>query len=111
MSLRMEQSAFAKDTVKLYVFIENNGAEFTYGEAQRTIDQQEIYVKSGKSKTMKSYHLQKLAVDLNIFKDGIWFQKKDELQVYGDFWESLNPLNQWGGNWSFYDAPHFQRTA
>jgi phage terminase large subunit-like protein len=26
-----------------------------------------------------------------------------------DFWESLDPLNRWGGNWDFIDSCHFER--
>ena len=32
------------------------------------------------------------------------------LRPFGDYWESLNPKNSWGGSWaSFKDVPHFER--
>ena len=78
------------------------------GECQRPIEMQQIYVKSGRSKTMDSEHLNKCAIDLHFTKNGVLCYPKE----LGDFWESLDPLNQWGGNWkSFKDCPHFQRTS
>jgi peptidoglycan L-alanyl-D-glutamate endopeptidase CwlK len=112
MTLRQHQVAFAWDTMKLYAFIKEKGYEFTYGEAARTMKQQEWYVAQGFSKTMTSMHLRRLAVDLNIFKDGAYLTEKASLQEIGDYWESLSPENEWGGNWkSFIDTPHFQRTV
>ena len=53
-------------------------------------------------------HLKKCAADLHFTKDGELCYPQD----LGDFWESLNEKNQWGGNWnSFKDKPHFQRTV
>ena len=50
--------------------------------------------------------------DLNFFKDGKLTYNVAALRPVGDYWESLNPKNQWGGNWkSFKDVPHFQRTV
>jgi hypothetical protein len=34
------------------------------------------------------------------------------LKPVGEFWESLDTKNSWGGNWnSFKDVPHFERRA
>ncbi len=110
MTLRENQVAFAKDSIKLYQFILENGFEFTYGETLRTPEQQAIYLKEGKSKTSNSRHLIKCAVDLNIFKDGSLITTKDMLQAIGDFWETLSDRNKWGGNYvGFLDTPHFER--
>lgn len=113
MSLLREQVAFQRDIRKLFDFIESRGLTFTFGEVYRTREQQEIYVKTGRSKTMNSQHLKRLAVDLNFFKeyDGnyIIIENRHELQPIGDYWESLSPQNEWGGNWHFYDGGHFQR--
>ena len=111
MTLRENQVAFAKDTIKLYQYILENGFEFTYGEVLRTQEQQAIYIKEGKSKTSNSRHLIKCAVDLNIFKDGALIDSKEMLQSIGDFWESLSDRNKWGGNYTggFLDTPHYER--
>lgn len=112
MSLQPEQTAFLKDVVKLLTFAEAAGFEATGGELYRTQAQQDLYVKEGKSKTSNSYHLKRLAIDLFFFRDGALIQDKQVLQAIGDYWESLNPFNKWGGNWTgFLDCPHFQRSA
>jgi len=61
---------------------------------------------------MNSYHLKKLAIDLNIFKNGRLLLDQGSLKHVGDFWCQQDPKNQWGGNWkSFKDLPHFERRA
>lgn len=108
MSLREEQSLFARDITRLLVYASGKGYEYTFGEVERTLAQQQLYVAQGRSKTMNSMHLKRCAFDIHFFKDGELCYP-DEL---GTFWESLDPKNQWGGNWSsFKDKPHFQRTV
>jgi len=47
-----------------------------------------------------------------MYKGGQWIQDKLSLQELGDYWESLDSLNRWGGNWkTLYDFPHFERRA
>jgi hypothetical protein len=108
MSLRYEQSQFSRDIVRLLTYAAGHGYEFTFGEAERPIEMQRIHFAAGRSKTMNSMHLKRCAFDIHFFKDG-QLCYPDEL---GQFWERLDPKNQWGGNWvSFKDKPHFQRTA
>lgn len=113
MSLVKEQSDFLLDLVTLITYAHDTcGLIVTMGEAYRTIEQQEIYVRTGRSKTMNSYHLKRLAVDLNFFKDGKLTYDRVLLAPVGRFWESLGPKNSWGGNWkNFKDIPHFERRA
>lgn len=123
MSLVDTQAAFLKQVCMLLERADELGFTVTMGEAYRTAEQQAIYVKTGRSKTMASLHLQRLAVDLNFFKevDGrrVLCGRAD-IKPLGDFWESLHPHNRWGGNWRglvdagkshFIDAPHFERRA
>jgi peptidoglycan L-alanyl-D-glutamate endopeptidase CwlK len=59
---------------------------------------------------MNSLHLKRCAIDLNFFKDGKLIYDIKQLQIVGNYWESLHEKNEWGGNWkSFKDVPHFQR--
>jgi len=111
MTLREAQWKFLKDVALLIAFIDREGCSASGGELQRTIEQQQMYVNTGKSQTLKSSHIQKLAIDLFIFSpSGRWVQDKKTLQRFGDFWESLDPKYEWGGNWkSFLDTPHFGR--
>lgn len=112
MSLRDEQSAFVCDIVALLNFAWQQNFDVTFGEAQRTIEQQKLYVSSGRSHTMDSNHIRRCAFDLFFFDrpTGELVLDKKRLQVLGDYWESLNSKNSWGGNWhSFKDLPHFER--
>jgi hypothetical protein len=110
LSLSRQQQLFFRDMVDLVIYSWHYGWEVTGGELFRTTEQQEIYVKEGKSKTMNSNHLKRLAIDLNFFKDGQYITSKEALQQLGDHWESLNPQNRWGGNYkTFTDTPHFER--
>ena len=110
MSLVAEQAAFLLDAAKLIQFATQEGFVVTGGELARTPEQQAIYVKTGRSKTMNSIHLKRCAIDLNFFKDGKLIYDIKQLQIVGNYWESLHPNNSWGGNWkSFKDVPHFER--
>lgn len=123
MSLIQEQHAFLLDVCKLIEYATEKGYVVTGGELWRPMEMQEIYIKTGRSKTRNSKHLNRLAIDLNIFvyKDGkLKLCTRDEIEPLGDYWESLNPKNKWGGSWrgaveirktNFIDAPHFERAA
>ena len=116
MSRVAEQAAFLLDFCRLVLWGTEQGFVFTPGELARTIEQQAIYFKSGRSKTMNSRHLVRMAGDLNIFKDGKLCTAR-ELEPLGRHWEAMHPKNRWGGNfdkdWSrpdgFVDGPHFER--
>lgn len=110
MSLVAEQAAFLLDACKLIQKASELGFTVTGGELARTVEQQEIYMKTGKTKTMASNHLKRCAIDLNFFKDGKLVYDIPTLKPVGDYWESLSPQNSWGGNWAvFKDVPHFER--
>lgn len=110
MNLVAEQQAFLLDVCKLVTFATQQGFVVTGGELFRTAEQQEIYVKTGRSKTMNSLHLKRCAIDLNFFKDGKLIYDTKVLAPIGAYWESLGKKNSWGGNWnSFKDVPHFER--
>lgn len=123
MTLREKQSIFALNISKLIVWAYDNGYEITKGEALRTKDQQMLYfegykiLKIGdslklaktrrKSKTMNSYHLKKLAEDLNLFIDGKYKTDKESFKPLAEHWRSLHPDNVSGSDWG-WDLNHFQ---
>lgn len=86
------------------------GIGLTFGDAYREKDRQKRLIALGLSWTMDSMHLKRLAVDFNFFIDGELTYEKSKLQELGDYWESLDPANRWGGNWSKKkrDTPHFE---
>ena len=110
MSMIQEQDAFLQDVAQLILFCKSEGILVTGGELYRTAEQQQIYVKTGRSKTMNSKHLNRLAIDLNFFIDGKLCYDVEKLSKVGKFWENLSPKNSSGMFWkSFKDLPHFER--
>ena len=110
MSLVNEQWAFLQDVCSLITKAKELGFVVTGGELYRTPEQQQVYVKTGRSRTMNSLHLKRLAIDFNFFLDGKLVWDKTTLAPLGAYWESLHPLNSWGGNGKkLVDTPHFSR--
>lgn len=104
------QAEFLLHVAALILKATEMGFVVTAGELYRTPEQQQIYLKTGRSRTMNSLHIQRRAVDLNFFKDGKLTYDKSVLAPLGAFWESLHPLNSWGGNGvKLVDTPHFSR--
>ena len=110
MNLSQEQQVFVQQVAQLILRANSLGVNLTFGEAYRTKKQQEIYVQEGKSRTMDSYHLNRLAIDFNFFIDGQLISRHPHISFLGNYWESLDPLNRWGGHFDhFYDGGHFER--
>lgn len=123
MSLRKKQSVFALNVSRLIQYAYEIGYEITFGEAYRTESQQYLYfegynlMKIGselklaktkpKSKTMNSKHRKKLAIDINLFKDGEYLTDKASFKPLAEYWKSLNPKNNCGYYWN-WDYNHFQ---
>lgn len=114
-SLLREQNTFLLHVSELIQKASALGFHVSGGELYRSTEQQAMHVKNGRSTTMNSQHLKRLAVDLNFFvaaPDGTLKLTYDvnDLRPLGDFWEGLDAANRWGGNWtSFKDTPHFER--
>jgi len=125
MKLSENQIIFTLNIADLILFANSIGIGLTFGDANRDPDLQKLYyfgytiqgqTKESlklvpgkvKSKTMNSNHLKRLAVDFNFFIDGQLTYNNTTLQKLGDYWESLNKNNRWGGNWKFKDTPHFE---
>lgn len=114
MSLVRQQNIFLMQVAELIRKAAELGFVVSGGELYRTADQQAIHLKAGRSKTLNSQHLKRLAIDLNFFlpaPDGALTLTYDveALRPLGDYWESLDPANRWGGKWNFKDTPHFER--
>jgi hypothetical protein len=110
MSLFAEQAAFLLDMCRLVMKATELGFMVSGRELGRTAEQQQIYVKTGRSTTMASNHLRNCAVDLYFMRDGKLVMDVETLAPLGVYWQSLNPKNQWGGFWkSLKDVPHFER--
>lgn len=110
-----EQSVFLLHLCELIRKAGELGFSASGGELYRTPEQQALHVRNGRSTTMSSQHLKRLAIDLNFFRDGadgrpLLIYDVDTLRPLGQYWESLDSANRWGGHWTnFKDTPHFER--
>src|SRR5688572_9941080 len=96
MTLGEKQRLFARLVSLLIEYAYQKGYEITFGDAYRSPEQaaknsvQGIGIK-------RSLHVQRLAIDLNLFKDGTFLTNTEDHLELGIFWESLHPLCRWGG--------------
>ncbi|EFB73325.1 TPA: M15 family metallopeptidase [Providencia alcalifaciens] len=102
MTLREKQALFTVMIAKLILWANERGYQLTFGEAYRTPEQAAANAKSGKG-IKNSLHTQRLAVDFNLFKNGVWLTKSTDHQPLGEYWESIG--GTWGGR--FNDGNHY----
>lgn len=102
MTLGEKQRKFTRMVADLIVWAYDHGYELTLGEAWRTPEQAALNSAKGTG-IAKSLHTDRLAVDLNLFKDGQFLQSTDDHKPLGEVWES------WGGSWGgrFKDGNHY----
>ena len=65
----------------------------------------QLFMDAAGKGSFRSLHPDRLAVDLNLFKDGVWLTKTEDHRVLGEFWESLGADHRWGGR--FGDGNHY----
>jgi hypothetical protein len=108
MTLRQKQSAFAKLVARLIWHAEEIGFEVTFGEAYRSPAEAKRLHELGIG-TLNSLHISRLAIDLNLFKDGIYLSSTESHRPLGEWWESQSiPPDitcHWGGR--FNDGNHY----
>ena len=95
MSLREQQSKFAYMEALLRLHAYALGYEITLGDAYR--DERCDYGHP------ESFHKKRLAIDYNLFKDGMYLTKTEDHEPLGLYWESLG--GTWGGR--FDDGNHY----
>jgi hypothetical protein len=108
MKLSEAQAKFALAVAHLIIKINEMGCSVTLGEAYRPPQTAEFYAKQGKG-IIKSLHIQKLAIDLNLFKGDEYLAKTEDHKQVGLWWEEYGILNnmplRWGGR--FGDGNHY----
>lgn len=90
MTLGQKQRRFTLLVAKLIEYAYSQGYELSLGEAWRTPEQAKANAKSGKG-IANSLHCDRLAIDLNLFKDGTYLTSSESHRPLGEFWESLDP--------------------
>ena len=105
MTLGQRQRLFTQLISKLITFAYDNGYELTFGDAYRD---PRVHGDVGSKKSYSSansLHKQRLAVDFNLFKNGVYLTATNDHKALGEYWESLHPLCRWGGR--FNDGNHY----
>lgn len=103
MTLRQKQVEFCKILPRLIDKAFELGYEVTLGDAYRDPRLHgEVGVKLGYGHP-KSCHKLRLAIDLNLFKDGKFLTTTEDHRPLGEWWESVG--GTWGGR--FNDANHY----
>lgn len=92
MSLNEKQFKFADMVGTLINYAYAMGYTLTFGDA---------YAKDGHKEG--SLHYKRLAIDLNLFRDGKYLTKTEDHKILGEVWESMG--GSWGGR--FNDGNHY----
>lgn len=103
-TLGQKQRRFTRLVGLLIEYAYANGYELTFGEAYRTPEQAALNAKTGKG-IANSLHIDRLAVDFNLFRNGKWLNSSEDHKPLGEYWESLAPDCVWGGR--FGDGNHY----
>lgn len=106
-SLLNTQFAFMRLVPRLIDKAHELGFDVTEGDAYR--DQRvhgALGVKLGYGHP-KSGHKQRLAIDLNLFRDGEFLSRTEDHRALGEWWEQQHPLARWGGRFPTRDGNHY----
>lgn len=102
-----KQRLFTRLVGLLIEYAYQQGYELTFGEAFRTPEQAKAHAKVGKG-IANSLHSMRLAIDLNLFKDGAFLTRSEDHAPLGVFWKSLHPECCWGGDFRpMQDGNHY----
>ena len=106
MTLGEQQRQFAFLVSQLIQHIYSQGYEVSFGDAYRD---PRLHGQLGEKRgygSRNSNHKRRLAVDLNLFKDGHYLSDGEAHRPFAEFWESLHPRCRSGIR--FNDANHYE---
>lgn len=104
MTMSEKQALFTVMIAQLIFWADERGYRLTFGEAYRTPEQAALNAKTGAG-ISKSLHISRLAVDFNLFINGVWQKDSAAFLPLGEFWESIG--GSWGGRFKKPDGNHF----
>ena len=93
-TLRQKQSRFVRMVGLLIDYAYLQGFELTFGDA---------YALTGHKEN--SLHGKRLAIDLNLFRNGEYLTTTEAHLPLGEFWERIG--GTWGGRFSTPDGNHY----
>lgn len=107
LSLGEKQELFMRLLPRLIDYAHSQGYELRGGELERSRAQAAANAKTGQG-IANSLHVERLAIDLHLFRHGQYLTASDDHRPLGEFWEALHPLCRWGGH--FNDGNHYSIT-
>lgn len=109
LTLSQKQRIFPLRIARLIEELPSLGYEVAFAEAYRSPEQADQNAAKGIG-IKNSLHTLRLAIDLLLFKDGIYLTKSEDYKLAGDFWKSLSwggAICCWGGDFAMPDGDHF----
>lgn len=100
------QEEFTQSVARLIKKASELGYGVTFGEAWRSPEQAAMNAKKG-SGISNSLHTERLAIDLNLFKDGRYILDGEGHNELGAWWKSLGPRYRHGGDFKSKDYNHY----
>lgn len=107
LTLGQKQRLFARLVGQLLTRAYAEGYEVSLGETYRPPETADLYARQGRG-IANSLHGAKLAIDLNLFRDGRYLPSTESHRQLGEWWEAQHPLCRWGGR--FEDGGHYSLT-
>ena len=110
MTLREQQSLFMKLLPRLIDKAYELGYELTGGELLRDPRIAALNAANGIG-IASSLHIDSLALDLRLFKDGQYLSESSDHLPLGEFWKTLHADCRWGGDFTTRpDGNHYSLT-
>ena len=103
MTLLTSQQVFAAAVPKLINKALSMGYSVTLGDAYRDPRVHGVFGVKASYAAAESEHKRRLAIDINLFKDGRFLSSSADHEPLGRYWESIGGI--WGG---YNDGNHYQ---
>lgn len=101
MTLLEKQKLFVRLITDLLVWADQQGYELTFGMAERSKEE------ATRLGFPNSNHTRRLAIDLNLYRGGIYLDRTEDHRELGEWWEGRHELCRWGGRFSRPDGNHY----
>lgn len=105
MTLGSKQREFTYMISLLIQWAYERGYELSFGDAYRDPRMHGDLGEKHSYSSAYSNHKLRLAVDFNLFKDGVYLTKTEDYLFLGEFWENIG--GSWGGRFENKDGNHF----
>ncbi len=110
LTLFEKQALFTMLVADLIQHAHGQGWQLTFGEAYRTPEQAALNAQKGIG-IARSLHTDRLAIDFNLFKGGVYQTVTEAYRPLGEYWEAQSQLPAyqccWGGRFTRADGNHF----